>query len=488
MKNRSKNILAVILVILLALAGCATPLTTAVQNRDIKEINRLLDAGANINEPGGDPSYPPLVWAIRDRHFDVAKLLIERGADVNYWLALQYAAESGDMNTVNLLLEKGAEVNAIGYYGYASPLVAAGRGGKKTVVERLLEKGADLDSALTTCTKKSTDWLHGYYYQPCVSILRSIKAKREAAAQKAAAPRAALQQPAVKPGVSKEEIASIVQAAVERSQKAQDRKTEKEQAVDDIAKPSIDRAARIMGDNDLSVIIGIEGYLSLPKSDYSYDDANLVKEYAKALGFRERNIELLLDERATLSGISKSVEAWLRNKSKPDSRVFVYYSGHGAPDPQTGEAYIVPYDGDPNYLPNTGYALKRLYDSLSRLRAREVVVVLDACFSGSGGRSVLAKGARPLVMTTAAIPAAPNLAVLTATQGAQISTSSSDKGHGIFTYYFLKALKDGKKNVAEIYEYLKPQVEDDAKAINVQQSPSLNPAPEKPTGRFNLRK
>jgi uncharacterized caspase-like protein len=81
-----------------------------------------------------------------------------------------------------------------------------------------------------------------------------------------------------------------------------------------------------------------------------------------------------------------------------------------------------------------------------------------------------------------------NMAVLTATQGSQISTSSPDKGHGVFTYYFLKSIKEGRQTLADIYEYIKPQVEDEAKQLNVQQSPSLNPAPEKLTGRFNLRK
>ncbi|MBU4288382.1 MAG: hypothetical protein KKI12_09460, partial [Proteobacteria bacterium] len=60
--------------------------------------------------------------------------------------------------------------------------------------------------------------------------------------------------------------------------------------------------------------------------------------------------------------------------------------------------------------------------------------------------------------------------------------------HGIFTYYFLKALKNGKKSVAEIYEHIKPYVEDDAKSINVQQSPSINPDVERLRGRFLLRK
>ncbi len=85
-----------------------------------------------------------------------------------------------------------------------------------------------------------------------------------------------------------------------------------------------------------------------------------------------------------------------------------------------------------------------------------------------------------------AIPS--NMAILSATQGSQISTSSPEKGHGVFTYYFLKALKEGKKTIAEIYEYIKPLVEDEAKQLNVQQSPGISPEPEKLTGRFELRR
>jgi|GEM_PF-2582350 len=240
-------------------------------------------------------------------------------------------------------------------------------------------------------------------------------------------------------------------------------------------------------ESDLAVIIGIENYKQLPKSDYSKSDARLVKDYLKALGFKERNMEFITDGDATKSSIEKSLEAWLKNKAKPDSRVFVYYSGHGAPDPTTGDAYLVPYDGDPNYLEVTGYSLKRLYANLGKLQVKEVTVVLDSCFSGAGGRSVLAKGARPLVMIAdiKAIPS--NMAVLSATQGTQISTSSPEKGHGVFTYYFLKALKEGKKNIAEIYECIKPLVEDEAKQLNVQQSPSISPDVNKLKGRFGLR-
>ena len=238
---------------------------------------------------------------------------------------------------------------------------------------------------------------------------------------------------------------------------------------------------------DVAIVIGIENYRGLPKSDFSKSDAGLVKDYLRALGIQERNIEFLTDEQATKTDIEKSLEAWLPNRVNKEGLVFVYYSGHGSPDPQTGEAYIVPYDGDPNYLSVTGYPLKRLYEKLGKLNAGEVIVVLDSCFSGSGGRSVLAKGARPLVMMAESTTVPQNMAILTATQGSQISMSSPERGHGIFTYYFLKAIKDGKKSLAEIYETIKPLVEDEAKSLNVQQTPNISPGLEKIKGRFRLR-
>jgi WD40 repeat protein len=240
--------------------------------------------------------------------------------------------------------------------------------------------------------------------------------------------------------------------------------------------------------NDIAVVIGIENYRSLPKSDFSKSDAKIVKDYLKALGFPERNIAFLTEESASLSDIKKTMELWLPNRVKKDSTVVIYYSGHGAPDPSTGDAYIVPYDGDPNYLAVTGYPLKAMYERLGKMQAGKVLVLIDSCFSGAGGRSLLAKGARPLVMMAEQSALSRNLAVLSATQGSQISTSSPEKGHGVFTYYFLKALKDGKKDLADIYESIKPQVEDEARAMNVQQSPSLSPETEQVKGNFAVRK
>ena len=443
-----------ILLMLALLAGCATtgntPLMSAASNGDINAVKRLLNEGADVNAKNSDN-----------------------------WTALTKAARDGNTEIVKLLIEKGADVHAKAYKGYSALMVAA-LGGNTEIVKLLIEKGADIDYAITIMLNQYP-WQGGGYEvrerqasaATAAKLLERMRPKQQIASQPSQA-------------ISKEDLKTIVQAAVEGATK---QKEDKRSIIKtDIDKPSFGQSQIIMGDNDLAVIIGIEGYQSLPKSDYSFDDAKLMAEYVKALGFKSRNIELLTDEKATKSSIEKTLEAWLPNRIKKDSRVFIYYSGHGAPEPKTGDAYLVPYDGDPNYLEVTGYSLKRLYDNLGKLQVAEITVVLDSCFSGAGGRSVLAQGARPLVMMTdiKAIPS--NMAILSATQGSQISTSSPEKGHGVFTYYFLKALKDGKKDIAEIYSYIKPLVEDDAKQINVQQSPSISPDAEKLKGRFLLRR
>jgi hypothetical protein len=236
--------------------------------------------------------------------------------------------------------------------------------------------------------------------------------------------------------------------------------------------------------DDFAIVVGIEKYSNdLPDAEFAEHDARAVKNHLLALGYPERNIKLLTGQRATYTGMSSYIEDWLPRNVKADSRVFFYFSGHGAPDPDSGQAYLVPSDGNPNFLDKSAYPLKKLYGNLNALKAKQVIVALDSCFSGAGGRSVLAQGARPLVSKVdTAAPSGGKLTIFAAASANGITTTLEDQGHGIFTYYFLKGLggeaKDdsGVISARGLYDYLKPKVQDAASRQNRDQTPVLEGA------------
>jgi len=440
---------------LLFLSGCAKTLQIAAEYDDRKTIDEMLKSGADINNTDFR-GFTPLMQAAYNGSLETVRMLLDRGADVNkgsslHGTPLVLAAGNGRTEVVKLLLDRGADMTK-SKFGGDTPLMWAAHHGHASTVRVFLERGADADQAIGKMNSSSNR-----LDKAGAALIEKIR----------------------------EDRINLAQAGrTDQIIKGRGGHVPRSSDVDSI--PSAIKAEP--RDDAYAVVIGIENYRSLPKADYSGRDATLMKAYLKALGYQERNIEFLTDEKATKTDLEKSLEAWLPNRVKQGATVLVYFSGHGAPEPAAGDAYLVPYDGDPNYLPVTGYPLKRLYQSLGKLNAKEIIVVLDSCFSGAGGRSVLARGARPLVMTAAAPSLSPNMVVLTATRGNQISASSPDKGHGVLTYYLLKAIGDGKKSMAAIYEYIAPRVEDEAKRLNVEQSPSISPDLEKVKGRFSLSK
>ncbi len=246
-----------------------------------------------------------------------------------------------------------------------------------------------------------------------------------------------------------------------------------------------------------AVVIGVETYREkLPKADFAAHDAKAVGEYlTKVMGYSEENVAVLLNDRATRTDVEKYIESWLPNRTEKDASVFIYFSGHGAPNPKTGDAYLVPYDGDPGFIDKTGYSLKRLYEQLAKLPAKQVIVMLDSCFSGAGGRSVIAQGMRPMGLSVEVpLLTGGRTVVLAASAGDQVSSTYRQKSHGLLTYFFLKGLqgdadrnRDGVIDLGEAFEYVKPQVERIARReFNNDQTPQLLGSPDLLTGGIHL--
>ena len=257
-------------------------------------------------------------------------------------------------------------------------------------------------------------------------------------------------------------------------------------AVDSLA---VDRppSAKTPKDPDAyAVVIGIEKYRDVGGVDYAARDTQSVYDYlVESMGFLPENVALLKDERAGRADLSTYLGPWLADRAgKGKKRVFIYYSGHGTVNPRNGETYMVPYDGDPSYPETKGFALKDLYAALGRLPDADTIVTLDSCFSGTGGRAILAAGLRPLVpVKSTPIPA--NVVVLSASKENQVSAGYPRARHGLMTYFMLRGLggaadanHDGRVTTVELYRYLSPAVETEARAQHVEQMPRLDPPPE----------
>ncbi len=207
---------------------------------------------------------------------------------------------------------------------------------------------------------------------------------------------------------------------------------------------------RPAGPFDVAVIVGNARYQrqGVPEVPYAYRDAGVMREYlVRTLGFRPENI--LFEEDATKGTFETLFGSRYRPKGKlyrwvkpGQSRVFIYYVGHGAPSTDTGEAFFVPVDADPDYIANSGYPLSVFYGNLRGLPAREVIVVLDACFSGRTPSGLLVRNVSPSILWVKETAAdLQEGAVLTSARKDQVSTWYEDKRHSLFTYYFLKGLR-----------------------------------------------
>jgi hypothetical protein len=413
---------------LFCITGCSafsTPLLSAAATGNEQEVTRLIENGVNINERVGigANSYTALHEAARNGHASIVALLLKKNATVDEpgglkRTALWLATANGHTDVVRILLEAGADPARKGYLqaiaGYdRSPLQVAQANGYSNIVTLLTD-------ALNKQTRPS-------YADSAPSIPNKTTAQS---------------MPSQKDGA---DIVNNIPAGKQASK------------------------------YDVAVVIGNANYSAsgTQNVDFALQDAHVMRQYlVKTFGYNPSNIIYI--ENATLAkmyevfGTDTDYQGKLFKWVKPgQSKVFIYYVGHGAPDQQSGEGYFVPVDANPQYIRTSGYKLSTFYENLSRVPAVKKTVVIDACFSGSSANGQLLKGVSGLTARLKAEPkagAATDL-LLTSAGMDQVASWYPEKGHSLFTYFFLKGIqgaadvnKNGSITMGEMRAWLNDQV------------------------------
>lgn len=231
-----------------------------------------------------------------------------------------------------------------------------------------------------------------------------------------------------------------------------------------------------INDNTYVVIIANENYRREPHVPYALNDGNIFKLYCqKTLGIPEENIKYLPD--ATYNDIRFGIN-WLNKISQIDhgnAKIILYYAGHGVPNEDLSTSYLLPTDG---YVldVNTGFDLNELYRMLGKINAKQIIIFLDACFSGTKRDGTALTNSRGVAIKAKQNEPLHNMVVLSAAQNDETAFDFKEQNHGMFTYYILKKLQESEGDISlnDLFSYVNAQVyKQSIRTFGKSQTPSI---------------
>lgn len=235
-------------------------------------------------------------------------------------------------------------------------------------------------------------------------------------------------------------------------------------------------------ENTFCLVIGNETYQQrdTPNVKFAQQDSKTFSEYCiHTLGVPEKQVRNITN--ATYIQFIDGLR-WLKKIAGVygnEANYIVYYAGHGIPD-EKGHCCLLPTDVSINDVEN-GFNLSELYQSLGSLTTKNVLVLIDACFSGNDRNGDIAMNDehRGVMIEVREEKVPKNVVVMTATSQKETALAYNEKGHGYFTYFLLKKLQEtkGKVTFGELYDYIHREVSRKS-VVNEQktQTPSITTA------------
>ena len=217
-----------------------------------------------------------------------------------------------------------------------------------------------------------------------------------------------------------------------------------------------------------AIVIGISDYQNQGVQDLQYADRD-AQEFASFLlsplsgmgGFDHDKVLLLTNEDATYRRIRSALFTFLKNPTEDDV-VFVFWAGHGSPDPdRLSDLYLLPWDADPNDIAASSILMEDLQDAIRRTAARDRIIITDACHSaGVGFEGTRSSGAVNQINSAFLERVARSTGgtvAITSSEASQISREGVQwgGGHGVFTHFLVQGLRG---EADEMFEFVRERV------------------------------
>ncbi|MBN2799087.1 MAG: hypothetical protein JXX28_08055 [Deltaproteobacteria bacterium] len=231
--------------------------------------------------------------------------------------------------------------------------------------------------------------------------------------------------------------------------------------------PALDHpAATGGGERDAAVLIAVEDYAYLPDVPGAVDNGWAWHAWMRGRGVPEAKVATLFDavghsgEPLARAERIRSQVALRAGQVEEGGRLWVVFIGHGAPAADGSDGLLVGADAGSSAdgLFSRSVARGELLGAAREGGAPEVVLVLDACFSGqTGGGEALAGGLQPVIPTAMVELGA--LELLAAGTG-QLAGALPGEARPAFSYLLLGALQgwgdadgDGLVTAEEAHAY-----------------------------------
>ncbi|WP_427162404.1 caspase family protein [Aliinostoc sp. HNIBRCY26] len=196
--------------------------------------------------------------------------------------------------------------------------------------------------------------------------------------------------------------------------------------------------------NYWAIAIGINQYQLFQPLSCAQADAEALKDFlVQQAGFLNQRCLLMSDTsppigdrstHPTKENILLLLEDLAAACWQPQDNIWLFFSGYGVN--YGGRDYLMPVDGDPQRIPETGIELRSLMQSL-QIANLNVLLLLDI------NRACGVAGDTPVGKETLDLAAELQIATIFSCQPEQFAQESRELGHGIFTAALLAALRSG---------------------------------------------